>query len=85
MAPPRRAPLGCAQLAAGGSTIRLGTTANICNASQYPAGVDDPISVQGFITSPAIRTYQVWYRNAAMFCTSSTFNLTNSVSINWTL
>ncbi len=78
-------PFGDGKRCASGSTIRLGTTANICNASQYPAGVDDPISVQGFITSPAIRTYQVWYRNAAAFCTSSTFNLTNSVSINWTL
>lgn len=70
---------------ASGSTIRLGTTTNICNASQYPAGVDDPISIRGLITSPAIRNYQIWYRNAAVFCTSSTFNLTNSISINWTL
>jgi hypothetical protein len=30
-----------------------------------------------------LRTYQVWYRNAANFCTSSTFNLTNGVAIQW--
>ncbi len=66
-----------------GATIRLGTTSNICNSSQYPAGSDPPISVQGNITVPAIRTYQVWYRNAAAFCTAATFNLTNSLSINW--
>jgi len=68
-----------------GATIRLGTTSNLCNSSQYPAGSEAPISVQGNITAPGIRTYQVWYRNAANFCTSSTFNLTNSLSINWTL
>jgi len=66
-----------------GQTIRLGTKTNICNASQYPSGSDQPISVKGMITVPGIRTYQVWYRNSAAFCTASTFNLTNSLSINW--
>ncbi|MCY2958995.1 MAG: hypothetical protein NTY35_02430 [Planctomycetota bacterium] len=68
---------------ASGSTIRLGTKVNICNASQYPAAPDPPISVQGMISAPGIRNYQVWYRNSAAFCTSATFNLTNSISINW--
>ena len=27
--------------------------------------------------------YQVWYRNAASFCTPSTFNLTNGVLVTW--
>ncbi len=30
------------------------------------------------------RTYQTWYRNAAAFCTASTFNLTNGTAIAWT-
>ena len=33
--------------------------------------------------SPGMRTYQVWYRNAAAFCTPSTFNLTNGIEVAW--
>jgi hypothetical protein len=29
------------------------------------------------------RAYQLWYRDAASFCTASTFNLTNAVEIAW--
>ena len=29
------------------------------------------------------RTYQVWYRNAAAFCTAATFNLTNGLTAIW--
>jgi hypothetical protein len=29
------------------------------------------------------REYQCWYRNAAAFCTASTFNLTNGLEILW--
>jgi len=43
------------------------------------------VSVKGLITAPGTRTYQVWYRNAAAFCTASTFNLSNGVSIVWHL
>jgi len=31
----------------------------------------------------AIRVYQAWYRNAASFCTVSTFNLTNGLEVVW--
>ncbi|MEY4775009.1 MAG: hypothetical protein RIT40_2044, partial [Planctomycetota bacterium] len=27
--------------------------------------------------------YQVWYRNAAAFCSAETFNLTNGVLATW--
>ena len=46
---------------------------------------DPSVSVKGLITAPGTRTYQVWYRNAAAFCTASTFNLSNGVSIVWHL
>jgi len=69
---------------AGGTTVRLKTTTNVAGASQFP-GVGDPsVSVRGAIAAPGTRTYQVWYRNAAPFCTSDTFNLTNGVAVNWT-
>ncbi len=68
---------------AGGSVIRLGTKSNTAGASQYPVGADQSVSVRGLCTAGAVRTYQVWYRNAAAFCTVSTFNLTNGITLTW--
>ena len=68
---------------AGGTIIRLGTKLNSAGASTYPAAGDLPVSARGLITAPGTRTYQSWYRNAAAFCTASTFNLTNGLEIPW--
>jgi hypothetical protein len=69
---------------AGGSIIRLGTKMNAANQSSYPVAGDPPISVRGAIPSAGtVRTYQVWYRNAAAFCQPETFNLANAVEITW--
>jgi uncharacterized membrane protein len=68
---------------AGGSVVRLKTVTNASGASDYPTVTDPSVSVKGMIVAPGVRTYQVWYRNAAAFCTISTFNLTNGVSITW--
>jgi hypothetical protein len=70
---------------AAGSVVRLGTATNAAGRSAYPFGTFPSVSVKGFITAPGTRTYQVWYRNAAAFCTASTFNLSNGVSIVWHL
>ncbi len=68
---------------AGGSVIRLGTEFNVAGMSIYP-GVGDPtVSVRGLDAPGDTRTYQVWYRNAASFCTTSTFNLTNGLRVLW--
>jgi hypothetical protein len=67
---------------AGGSVIRLGTKSNVGGTSSYPVGADPRISVRGLVPAAgATRNYQCWYRNAAAFCTASTFNLTNGISI----
>jgi hypothetical protein len=68
---------------AGGTVIRLGTKTNVGGASQYPTAGNPSISVKGAVTAPGTRTYQTWYRNAAAFCTPSTFNLTNGILITW--
>jgi hypothetical protein len=68
---------------ASGTIIRLGTKVNAGGISSYPTGTDVPISVRGVNISGGARTYQCWYRNAAAFCTTSTFNLTNGVSTTW--
>jgi hypothetical protein len=67
---------------AGGSVIRLGTKTNVGGSSSYPAG-SLPISVKGADAAGDVRTYQCWYRNAAAFCTPSTFNLTNGLQATW--
>jgi hypothetical protein len=47
--------------------------------------LDTKISVRGAVpTTGAARYYQVWYRNAAVFCSASTFNLTNGLTVVWT-
>ena len=72
----------------GGTTATnglLGTATNAAGGSAYPFGAFPSVSVKGLITAPGTRTYQVWYRNAAAFCTASTFNLSNGVSIVWHL
>jgi Tol biopolymer transport system component len=67
----------------GGIVSRLGTKQNVAGSSQYPAAGDAPISQRGSVTSPGVRHYQCWYRNAAAFCTSATFNLTNAIAASW--
>jgi hypothetical protein len=67
---------------AGGTVIRLGTKTNVNGSSSYPSG-STPISVKGADAAGNVRQYQCWYRNAAAFCTPSTFNLTNGVEVTW--
>ena len=70
---------------AGGSVVRLGTKTNVAGASQYPEPGDPPVSVRGLIPGPTTRDYQIWYRNAAAFCTPSTFNLSNGLRVTWSI
>jgi hypothetical protein len=67
----------------GGSIARLKTVTNTLGVSQIPQAGDPSLSVKGNITSPGTRTYQIWYRNAAGFCSASTFNLSNGLEIAW--
>ncbi len=78
-------PFGDGLRCAGGMIVRLGTKTNAAGISQFPASGDPLVSVRGLVTTPGVRTYQVWYRNAATFCTVSTFNLTNGTQVSWTL
>ncbi len=78
-------PFGDGLRCASGTVTRLRTTNNASGASHYPGAGDPSISVRGAVTSPGVRTYQIWYRNAASFCTPSTFNLTNGLWVMWTM
>ncbi|MCY2959485.1 MAG: hypothetical protein NTY35_04905 [Planctomycetota bacterium] len=69
---------------AAGTVIRLGTKVNSLGTSQYPQVGDQSVSVRGTVAAGDVRTYQIWYRNAAAFCTASTFNVSNGYQAVWT-
>jgi hypothetical protein len=62
----------------------LATRVNSAGASTYPSAGEPSISVRGAVVAPGVRSYQVWYRNSAAFCTPSTFNLSNGLQVLWT-
>lgn len=67
------------------SVIRLSTrVASSAGVASYPGPGDASISVRGNVGGGGVRYYQAWYRNAANFCTSSTFNLSNALRVRWT-
>jgi hypothetical protein len=72
-------------LCAGGAITRLGVVFPAGGSASYPGGLTpNPIHVAGApIAAGDVRHYQVWYRDAAVFCTVSTFNLTQGVTITW--
>jgi hypothetical protein len=78
------APFGDGLRCVGGSVIRLGLETNVAGVSQYPSGVEAPVSIRGAIPGAgSVRYYQCWFRNAAAFCTPATFNLTNGMAVTW--
>jgi hypothetical protein len=68
-----------------GGVVRLSVhnTASDATAS-WPSDDDAPISVMGIVPLiGARRYYQVTYRNPAPFCTNSTTNISNGMSVLW--
>ncbi len=68
-----------------GSIVRLATKSNGGGASSFPQAGDPSVSTRGQVVpgSGAVRHYQLVYRNAASFCTPSTFNTSNARTIVW--
>jgi len=77
-------PFGDGLLCLASPITRLGAKMNVAGSSSYPASSDLSVSLRGGITSPGTVRYQVWYRNAASYCSDSTFNLTNGLRVLWT-
>jgi uncharacterized membrane protein len=64
--------------------VRLAYATNSgSGSSAYPSAGDASLSVKGGVVAAGTKLYQAWYRDAASFCTVSTFNLTNAVSVKW--
>lgn len=76
--------LGDGLICVSGAIIRLGTKAASGGIASYPQAGDPALHVRGAIPSGgATRYYQAWYRNAANFCTPSTFNFTSAIQVYW--
>ena len=75
--------LGDGLRCAGGVVTRLGVKQAAGGAASFPDAGDPSIHAQGSVSAADTRTYQVWYRNSASFCTPATFNLTNAVRVRW--
>jgi hypothetical protein len=68
---------------AGGNVVRFDVVASPGGMAQCPLQGTQPIAVRGGVVPGDVRFYQAWYRDAASFCTSATFNLTNGVRVAW--
>jgi hypothetical protein len=76
-------PFGDGLRCVGGTIVRLKSKLAVSGQASYPVAGETPISVQGAVSPGDVRYYQVWFRNAAEFCTSDTFNLTNGLIVQW--
>jgi len=61
----------------GGAIVRIGTVTNSAGGGSARA-----LPTTGLAAGDT-RVYQIWYRNAADFCTSSTFNLSSAFATTW--
>lgn len=79
-------PFGDGILCIGGVITRLGVKFNnALGTSTIPSGIDPPLSIMGGVPAAGgFRFYSSWYRDAALFCTPATFNVTNGVGVLWT-
>lgn len=74
---------GNSLLCVGGATRRLAIKQNSSSASQLPASGDPTLAWFGGLMTSGTVHYQIWYRDAANFCTASGYGLSNGFSIAW--
>ncbi len=76
---------GDGMLCAAVGILRMGVVFPVAGSASYPGGLTpNPISIAGGpIVAGDVKHYQVWYRDAVAFCTASTFNTSNGLSITW--
>jgi len=82
-APP--APFGDGLLCASGALRRFGRQNAQSGSASFPTPGSVALSTAS-ATAPGsgeLRVYQAYYRNAAAFCTSATFNATNALVVLW--
>jgi len=71
-------------LCAGGTITRMGVVFPSGASASYPGGLTpNPIHVAGATVAGDVRHYQCWYRDAGVFCTARTSNLTQGLTVIW--
>jgi hypothetical protein len=77
-------PFGDGVVCLTGSLARLAVRSAQFGSAQLGTASDPRISQLGFVpASGATVRYQAVYRNAANYCTSDTFNMSNSIAVQW--
>ncbi len=72
-------------LCTGTMITRLGVVFPSGSSASYPGGLTpNPIHIAGATAVGDVRQYQCWYRDAAVFCATQTFNLTHGLELTWT-
>jgi hypothetical protein len=68
-----------------GTIIRFGVKfPDVLGNMTWPTGADAAVSAQGGVPlAGGHRWYQAYYRDAASFCTSATYNTSNGVKVFW--
>lgn len=70
-------------LCASVGIVRMGVVFPTSGTASYPGGLT-PAPIGSFgATGGATLHYQGWYRDAVVFCTAATYNLTNGLTVNW--
>lgn len=70
----------------GGAQLRLAIRLANAGQASFGHGIvgDASVSHAGLLPHAwSTRHYQVWYRDAQNFCTSSNFNLSNALTLRW--
>jgi Tol biopolymer transport system component len=71
-------------LCVSGTLVRLRAKPVALGTAFFPAAGEPAISALGGALPGHTRNYQVFYRNAAAFCSPGTANSTNAVQLTWT-
>ena len=70
-------------ICAGGALVRIGPARVAGGELHYPEIGDAPLSTYGALTAGTTVGYAVVYRNAATYCTSATFDVSDTQPATW--
>ncbi len=71
-------------LCAGGTIVRVAIAFPVGTTASYPnLSTPTPLHTAGGVAAPGVFVYQCWYRDAILYCSASTFNLTQGLVTVW--
>lgn len=76
------APFGDGLRCANGTVVRIAQRVSASGFLRYPLGAEPTLATFGATAGGSLH-YQVWYRDAAAWCSAATWNLTNGLTLAW--